>query len=93
MSFIFNKKVFFIFIVSLGLLILAGSNDANASGSGTSRGTFTRSGWVGARYAGMGMAAEVISDDVFAIFWNPAGISELRSEKHLSVEEIKEKAR
>jgi long-subunit fatty acid transport protein len=60
---------------------------------GGSRAGFLRSGWVGARYVGMGMAAEVLVNDIFAIYWNPAGISELRGQKRLNLSEIKKKAR
>lgn len=42
-----------------------------------SRASFTRSGWVGAKYVAMGKAAEVIVDDVYSIYWNPAGLREL----------------
>jgi len=63
-----------------------------AGGSG-SRASFTRGGWAGARYAAMGMAAEVITDDVYAMYWNPAGLTELKGKKQLSITEIKEKAR
>ena len=56
-----------------------------------SRGAFTRSGWVGARYIAMGKAAEAIADDVYAIYWNPAGLVDLRDQQTLSPDEIREK--
>lgn len=81
-------RIFIIFsIISLFSL-----SNVFAMGGG-SRATYTRSGWVGARYVGMGMAAEVLVNDIFAIYWNPAGISELRGQKRLNISEIKEKAR
>ncbi len=58
-----------------------------------SRAVFTRSGWVGARYIAMGKAAEAIADDVYAIYWNPAGLVDLRDRQTLSPDEIREKAR
>jgi len=67
--------------------------DAVAKGAGASRAAFTRSGWVGARYVAMGMSAEVRADDVFALYWNPAGLSELRGRKTMSIAEIKKKAK
>ncbi len=57
------------------------------------RAAFTRSGWAGARYVAMGKAAEVIVDDVYAIYWNPAGLRELIQKEILTPEEIKDKAR
>ncbi len=54
---------------------------------------FTRSGWAGARYIAIGKAAEVVADDVYSIYWNPAGLRELMHKKSLSPEEIQEKAR
>ncbi len=38
-----------------------------------------RNGWIGAEYVAMGKAAEVIVDDVFSIYWNPAGLRELEN--------------
>ncbi|MCX7678403.1 MAG: hypothetical protein N2316_04215 [Spirochaetes bacterium] len=58
-----------------------------------SRAAFTRGGFVGAKYAAMGKAAEVIVDDVFAIYWNPAGLVALKSKEHLTAEEIRSKAK
>jgi len=57
-----------------------------------SRASFTRGGWVGARYVAMGKAAEVVVDDVFAIYWNPAGLAEIRRSRSLTSEEIRKKA-
>ncbi len=58
-----------------------------------SRASFTRGGWVGARYVGMGKAAEVTADDVFALYWNPAGLAGLRSRESLSPDEIRKKVK
>ncbi len=60
---------------------------------GGSRASFTRGGWVGAEYIAMGKAAEVIADDAFAIYWNPAGLTGLTEGKNLSSDDITNKAR
>ncbi len=65
-------------------------SQAEAQDAG-SRASFTRSGWVGARYIAMGKAAEAIADDVYAIYWNPAGLVDLRDQQTLSADEIREK--
>lgn len=39
------------------------------------------------------MTAEVLADDVYAIYWNPAGLTELRGKKKLSPESVKETVR
>lgn len=52
---------------------------------------FTRGGWVGARYVAMGKAAEVVADDVYAIYWNPAGLCELKTKERLSPDELRER--
>lgn len=56
-----------------------------------SRASFTRSGWVGSRYIAMGKAAEAIADDVYAIYWNPAGLVDLGEQQTLSPDDIREK--
>ncbi|HDP79657.1 MAG TPA: hypothetical protein ENN21_02305, partial [Spirochaetes bacterium] len=72
--------------------LLTGSRGYAANDAG-SRASFTRGGWVGARYVGMGKAAEVTANDVFAIYWNPAGLSSLKARETLSQDEVSEKAR
>lgn len=47
---------------------------------------------MGSGYVGMGKAGEIIANDVFAIYWNPAGLSELKGKKQLTEKEIKERA-
>lgn len=61
--------------------------------SGRSRGTFSRGGWAGAKYIAMGRTGEVTADDVFSIYWNPAGLTELRNTQLMTEKEIREKAR
>ncbi len=50
------------------------------------RTSFTRTPTIGAHNVGMGTAVEAVTDDVFSIYWNPAGLSQLRRKK-LTVEE------
>ena len=57
------------------------------------RGSFLHGGWAGARYIASGMTGEVMADDVFAIYWNPAGLSELLTKKNLTEEQITDRAR
>jgi hypothetical protein len=83
-------KRYFIYITVIILFAAAGGiNDLSASGS---RAAYTRGGWAGAKYAAMGMSADTLVNDAYAIYWNPAGLSELIGTKKLSSDEIKEKA-
>jgi len=70
-------------VVSLiaGLLIIAGSA-TYASGPGTTAANFLKIG-VGARAIAMGGAFTAIADDATALYWNPAGLSQIK-EKQLS---------
>jgi opacity protein-like surface antigen len=85
MKFAFKNILFFIVI-----LFFTGNLFAENAGS---RGAFTRGGWAGARYVAAGMTGEVLANDVFAIYWNPAGLSELKAETRLTESEVSEKAR
>ncbi len=58
-----------------------------------SRAAFTRGGFAGAKYLAMGRAAEVLADDVFAMYWNPAGLVGLKASERLSAEEIRDRAK
>ena len=80
------KKLFILLFIPL--LVFVCSQPLFAG----SRAAFTRGGWVGAKYMGMGMAAEVVADDAFSIYWNPAGLAELKEAKKLSAEEIRSRA-
>jgi hypothetical protein len=71
---------------------LHGTRTVRVLANGRSRGTFTRGGWVGGRYVAMGRNGEVTADDVYSIYWNPAGLTELRHTQLLTEKEIKEKA-
>ncbi len=82
-----------ILCISIFMILIMQAGVIAADGTGSSRAVFTRSGWIGARYVGLGMAAEVLVNDIYAIYWNPAGISELRGQKRMTLDEIKDKAR
>ncbi|MBN2159666.1 MAG: hypothetical protein JW807_09740 [Spirochaetes bacterium] len=56
-------------------------------------GAFTGGGWVGTRYIAMGRSGEVTADDVYSIYWNPAGLTELRHTQLLTEREIRESAK
>ena len=71
---------------------LHGSKTINIAVNGGSRGTFTRGGWVGSKYIAMGKTGEVLADDVYSIYWNPAGLTGLRYTQLSTSKEIKEKA-
>ncbi|OHD65553.1 MAG: hypothetical protein A2176_03105 [Spirochaetes bacterium RBG_13_51_14] len=75
----------------IACFILMRAADLLASDAG-SRGSYTRGGWVGAKYVAMGRTAEVIVDDVYSIYWNPAGLTELRHTQLTTEGEIKDLA-
>ena len=83
-----NKRIK-ILLTIIAALCLAHAADAAASGSG-SRASYTRGGWVGAEYVAMGRTAEVMCDDVFSIYWNPAGLAGLDFTRVTAEEEITE---
>jgi hypothetical protein len=72
---------------------LRGTKTVKLLASGGSNGSFTRGGWVGARYIAMGRNGEVTANDVYSIYWNPAGLTELRHTQLITEKEIKEKAK
>jgi hypothetical protein len=74
------------------LILLTSTIVAYAENAG-SRGSYTRGGWAGARYTAAGMTGEVLADDVFAVYWNPAGLSELKGRNKLTEAQIREKAK
>jgi long-subunit fatty acid transport protein len=71
---------------------LRGTKTVKILANGGSNGSFTSGGWVGARYIAMGRNGEVTADDVYSIYWNPAGLTELRHAQLTTEKEIKEKA-
>jgi len=83
----YNKKL----LSALGALLIS----FNVYG-GTNAGQgvdFLRSGWVGAENIAMGMAVEAIVSDVYALYWNPAGLVELKGKNSLSKKDIQDRAR
>jgi len=74
------------------LFCLISISAAGADNAG-SRGAYTRGGWAGAKYVASGMTGEVMADDIFSIYWNPAGLTALRVKKRLNEEQVKEKAK
>jgi len=73
-------------------MIAASAGQVYADNAG-SRGSYTRGGWAGARYTAAGMTGEVLADDVFSVYWNPAGLSELKGRAKLSEGQIREKVK
>ncbi len=82
------NTITFIFLFPM---LFTGSNVFADNAGG--RGVFLHGGWAGARYIASGMTGEVMADDVFAIYWNPAGLSELLTKKDLTEDQITEKAK
>jgi len=78
-----------IFIISLLFVLTESAFSENAG----SRGAFTRGGWAGARYVAAAMTGEVLANDVFSIYWNPAGLTELKRKTRLTEEEVTKRAR
>lgn len=74
------------------LIILVAPFILYAESDGGNRAIFSRSGWVGADYVAMGKAAEVTVNDVYAIYWNPAGLGEMINKTALTPEKINEMA-
>ncbi len=58
------------------ILMLAGSSLADSAKVGSSGAQFLRIG-VGSRYQGMGETAVATVNDVYAMYWNPAGLVEV----------------
>lgn len=85
------KELITIYITLIaGLLTMQVSLYAENAGS---RGAYSRGGWAGAEYTASGMTGEVLANDVFSIYWNPAGLAELRVKKKLTESQITEKAK
>ena len=83
------KKISFLIIFLIFLSITAASYGENSG----SRGAYTRGGWAGAKYIAAGMTGEVLVNDIYSIYWNPAGLTELRVKKKLTESQITAKAR
>ena len=80
--------MFIVFLIVIALINV----DVFAEDDAGSRASFTRGGWAGAKYIAMGKAAEAVVDDVYSIYWNPAGLRELLEKENLTPEEIKNRA-
>lgn len=65
-------------IVIFAVLALASSASAELSRAGTAGAQFLKIG-VGSRYQGMGEASVAVVSDVYAMYWNPAGLAEIES--------------
>jgi len=81
-------KIFLSVVLTVSALCVS----AFASEAG-SRASYTRGGWVGARYAAAGQCGVVLADDVYSIYWNPAGLSDIKSKKKAISDDISERAR
>jgi hypothetical protein len=90
-----NVTVLYILLFCISCICLT-ENSFNknlyAENAADSRVAFTRGGWAGARYIAMGKAADVVADDVYSIYWNPAGLRELLHKEAITSEEIKKRA-
>jgi len=65
-------------VILMTLVIAAGTIRAETSRSGSSGAQFLKIG-VGSRYQGLGEASVAIVNDVYSMYWNPAGLSEIES--------------
>jgi len=65
-------------ITILLILIMAGAASAGVSKVGTSGAQFLKIG-VGSRYQGMGDASVAMVNDVYAAYWNPAGLADVEN--------------
>lgn len=80
----------FVLVVAM---VLAWGQGLYADFGGGSRASFTRVPLAGAKYMALGGAAEAVVDDVYSLYWNPAGLANITARKRLSSDEIKKKAR
>lgn len=76
------KKIILILIIFVSVSIFA----ENA-------GSFTRLQGTGPEYIAIGGAAEAVTDDVFSMYWNPAGLVQLAKKKLSPEENVREKAK
>lgn len=72
-TFVFLTQLFITCCLSAGLL-------ASSSQTGTTTANFLKIG-AGARPTGMGGAFAAVSDDVNAVYWNPAGLVQLKEKE------------
>ncbi|MEW5992999.1 MAG: PorV/PorQ family protein, partial [Candidatus Zixiibacteriota bacterium] len=62
----------------LVLLIAAGASADDLTKAGASGAQFLKIG-VGSRYQAMGEASVAMADDIYAAYWNPAGLAEIEN--------------
>jgi hypothetical protein len=68
------KKILTILVI----LALVGTATAEQSNVGSVGAQFLKIG-VGSRYQGMGEASVATSNDIYAMYWNPAGLTEIEN--------------
>ncbi|HQE60219.1 MAG TPA: hypothetical protein PLA54_13605, partial [Spirochaetota bacterium] len=66
-------------------------SDVYSTGLGV-RGAFTRNCFIGSEYIASGRSCESYSDDVYSVYWNPAGLISIYNKKNLTADEIRKKA-
>lgn len=66
-------------------------SDIYSAGLGV-RGAFTRNCFIGSEYIASGRSCESYSDDVYSVYWNPAGLISIYNKKNLTSDEIRKKA-
>src|SRR3989339_683754 len=77
----FMKKVFYLAVIILTIVTFANAVSISEN-AGTTTGEFLRIG-AGARPAGMGEAFASVADDVYSLYWNPAGLSKVTQKQAL----------
>lgn len=82
-------KRIFIFAAAISVL----PQGISAASDAGSRASYLRGNLAGARYVAMGQCGEALADDVYSIYWNPAGLVRLKARTRLTPEEILDRAR
>jgi hypothetical protein len=70
------KKILMIFLISV--IPVSGIRADDFTKAGTAGAQFLKIG-VGARYHGFGEAAVACADDIYSLYWNPAGLTSIAS--------------
>ncbi len=65
-------------VLILSLLFVAGSSYALETSVGSAGAQFLKIG-VGSKYQGMGEASVAVANDVYSMYWNPAGLAEIEN--------------